>query len=439
MNVLTAERREMCFCSGCSHTIVLKRLGEAVERLELPSEKVCLVTDIGCIGIADRYFGCHTFHGLHGRSVTYAEGIARTRPDLLVIVLMGDGGAGIGTAHLVHAARRDARIKVLVCNNFNFGMTGGQHSPTTPLGGISATTPDGSVDSPFDVCGTVAVNGAGYVARHSALDNNVADRIEDALRSPGFALLDLWELCTAYFVPANALKARGLEEYSKRFRLPMGVIQDRSGSIASATDESTTRGEPGKMPGPPARAALPSSAQTLQWCGRAELCVAGSAGQRIRSAVGLLGEIAVAGGLHAAQYDDFPITVRKGHSISSLIIDASPIRYTGVDDPELVVFLSEDGLRRFGNPARLSQRCLVLTERSLELPAMKAGVRRFDAKTAGSASIGLTVLLAGVMARGWITFDQFQSALEARSGSRYYEENLRVLQAANDLFIDSGS
>jgi 2-oxoglutarate ferredoxin oxidoreductase subunit beta len=74
--------------------MVLEQLGRALDKLGTPSQGVVIVSDIGCIGTADRYFNCHTFHGLHGRSITYAEGIKRVRPDLLVIVLIGDGGCG---------------------------------------------------------------------------------------------------------------------------------------------------------------------------------------------------------------------------------------------------------------------------------------------------------------------------------------------------------
>ena len=100
-----------------------------------------IVSDIGCAGLSDQYFSTSAFHGLHGRSITYATGIKLARPELTVIVIMGDGGTGIGGAHLINAARRNVGITVLVFNNLNFGMTGGQHSTTTPEGAITATTP----------------------------------------------------------------------------------------------------------------------------------------------------------------------------------------------------------------------------------------------------------------------------------------------------------
>ncbi len=131
------------FCPGCGHGLILNQLNAALMRLELDPRRVVIVSDIGCQGLGDQYFTTHAFHGLHGRSIAYATGIKLADPDLKVIVIMGDGGAGIGGAHLLNAARRNIGLTVLVFNNFNFGMTGGEHSVTTPPGGITATTRDG--------------------------------------------------------------------------------------------------------------------------------------------------------------------------------------------------------------------------------------------------------------------------------------------------------
>lgn len=224
-NLLQASASDMGFCPGCSHTRVLECLGHTLQRLSLGPEQVCLVSDIGCIGISDRYFSCHTFHGLHGRSVTYAEGIKRSRPDLTVVVLIGDGGCGIGTGHLVHAARRGVDITVIVCNNFNFGMTGGQHSPTTPPCGITVTTPHGATEHVFDICATVAANGGSHVARCSAFDPECSQQIEAAIRTPGFSLVDIWELCVAHYVQPNKLNRTALSDLSERLGLPFGILR----------------------------------------------------------------------------------------------------------------------------------------------------------------------------------------------------------------------
>ncbi len=133
---------------------------------------------------------------------------------------MGDGGTGIGGAHLINAARRNIGLTVLVFNNFNFGMTGGQHSTTTPTGAVTATTPEGNLERPLDICATVGVNGAGYVWRGTTFDEDLPDRIAEAIRHPGFALLDIWELCTAYFVPANKATRTRPRRLLERLGLP---------------------------------------------------------------------------------------------------------------------------------------------------------------------------------------------------------------------------
>ena len=122
------------FCPGCGHSLILNSLNKALIQLQVDPEDIVIVSDIGCVGLSDKYFITNTFHGLHGRSVTYATGIKLANPELKVIVAMGDGGCGIGGHHLINAARRNIGVTVLVFNNFNYGMTGGEHSATTPTG-----------------------------------------------------------------------------------------------------------------------------------------------------------------------------------------------------------------------------------------------------------------------------------------------------------------
>ena len=98
----------------------------------LKESQIVMVSDIGCSGLFDTFFNTHALHGLHGSALTYAAGLKLARPNLHVVVTMGDGGLGIGGAHLLSACRRNLDITLLVLNNFNFGMTGGQFSATTP-------------------------------------------------------------------------------------------------------------------------------------------------------------------------------------------------------------------------------------------------------------------------------------------------------------------
>ncbi len=434
MTMLNTLRDEMCYCPGCSHGLVLERLGEAINRLGLPPENVCIVSDIGCIGTADRYFGCHTFHGLHGRSFTYAEGIRRQRPDLLTIVLVGDGGCGIGTAHLVHGARRGVPIKVIVCNNFNFGMTGGQASPTTPTDAFTPTSPAGCHERPFDIAGTARVAGASFVARGSAHDPRLADLLETALREPGFALVDIWELCAAYFVPANKVNPARLPELATQIGLPFGVWKWDEPTHAARTPTGASLARAERL-GPAAPAAIesPESSPRLPWARRTEICIAGSAGQHIRSAAGVLGDIAVASGLFAAEHDDYPITVRKGHSISNLIVDSKPILYAGLDHPDLLIVLSTDGAGRLGSFAALPTSCTVWMESSLTAATTPATVRPFELvaliKVAPRAGAALAILAGAVVEQGWITEENLLAAARAVLRGPHRDSNLKAMQA----------
>ena len=137
--------RKYTFCPGCSHSLVLDHLNTALVKMQLDPRQVVLVTDIGCVGMSDQFFDVNAFHGLHGRAVTYASGIKLANPDLKVIVLMGDGGVGIGGHHILNAARRNIGITVLVFNNFNFCMTGCEHLVTTPHCARTTTTRGGNL------------------------------------------------------------------------------------------------------------------------------------------------------------------------------------------------------------------------------------------------------------------------------------------------------
>lgn len=327
------------FCPGCGHSSILDALNAALVRRGADPTKVVLVTDIGCSGLSDQYFVTSAFHGLHGRSITYATGIKLARPDLDVVVIMGDGGTGIGGAHLLNAARRNIGITVLVFNNFNFGMTGGQHSTTTPAGALTSTTPTGNLERPLDICSTAAVNGAGYVWRGTSFDDDLPERIAEAMGSQGFALLDVWDLCTAYFVRANKFTRRALQATLDDLGFASGLIQRRPDlpEYAAAYRAAARPGRPALGPFP-----IPvTHAHALT--GRFSLLVAGSAGGRVRSGVRLTAQAAIRSGLYAAQADDYPITVRTGHSVSSLILSPDPLDFAGLAVPDALVVVSEDG------------------------------------------------------------------------------------------------
>jgi pyruvate/2-oxoacid:ferredoxin oxidoreductase beta subunit len=132
MDSLINTSRPPVFCPGCTHERIVHALDKAISLMGLAGNQIAIVSDIGCSGLFDTFFNTHAMHGLHGRALTYATGLKMARPELTVVVTMGDGGLGIGGAHLLAACRRNLNLTLLVLNNFNFGMTGGQCSATTP-------------------------------------------------------------------------------------------------------------------------------------------------------------------------------------------------------------------------------------------------------------------------------------------------------------------
>lgn len=335
------------FCPGCGHSTILHRLNEALLKRQCDPRRTVIVTDIGCSGLSDRHFETHAFHGLHGRSITYATGLKLADPGLTVIVLMGDGGCGIGAAHLLAAARRNIGLTVLVFNNLNFGMTGGQHSVTTPGGAITATTRFGNLERPLDICATVGANGAALAARVTTWDKDLSDTLATAIATDGFALVDIWEMCTAYYVPNNQLNKASLLEQMAALGMATGVLYQAERPEYSKAYRAAAAPVAGNalMPQRPLAQAYESRLGVLT-----SLVLAGSAGGKVRSTATALGRGAVLSGLWASQRDDYAVTVMTGHSVAEVALSPQPVRYSGITRPDILAVLTADGLKAVRGP-----------------------------------------------------------------------------------------
>ncbi len=419
------------FCPGCGHHTILDHLNAALVALQLDPREVVLVTDIGCSGLSDQYFATSAFHGLHGRSITYATGIKLARPDLKVIVVMGDGGTGIGGAHLLNAARRNIGLTVLVFNNLNFGMTGGQHSTTTPAGAITSTTPGGNLERPLDICATVAANGAGYVWRGTSFDRELPERIAEAVRADCFALLDIWELCTAYFVPSNQASKKTLTATMSSLNLQPGMLHRAEYpeyAAAYRKAAALVRGQPLPRPQP----ITPRFTSRLDRPFR--LVVAGSAGAKVRSTAHLVGEAALLSGLWAAQRDDYPVTVKTGHSIAELVFSPQAIDYTAVTRPDAMVLLSAEGVSKVGRQLAAMQ----ATDRVFAVPAVadvqtQATVTVIDPAHSpvrlGAGRVALYTVVRALQELGVLPVEAFEAAATLHA-SRHADENMATIRAA---------
>ena len=331
------------FCPGCGHGVILNQLNSALEDLQLDPRNVVIVSDIGCSGLADKYFTTNALHGLHGRSVTYATGLKLANPELNVIVLMGDGGCGIGGNHLISAARRNIGVTVLVFNNLNFGMTGGQFSVTTPEGAVTSTTINGNLEHPMNICDTVSVNGASFVARSTTFNESLTELMVEAIINQGFSLIDIWELCTAYYVPNNKFSKQKLEDTLSSLNFPLGVLRRRERSEFSLAIRHQASDQKSQVPFQvkPIGSEYKSTVSE-----KLSFIIAGDAGMRIGTAASAFSRGAILSGLWATQRNDFPVTVRAGYSISEVILSPEEVLFTGISSPDFMIVLFPAGLEK---------------------------------------------------------------------------------------------
>jgi 2-oxoglutarate ferredoxin oxidoreductase subunit beta len=202
---LRVDKFPHIWCAGCGDGIMLKSLLRAVDDLGWSKDEIAMVSGIGCSSRVTGYVDFQTIHSLHGRAIPFATGVKMHRPDLKVVVLTGDGdAAAIGGNHLIHAARRNIDITVIMVNNSIYGMTGGQVSPATPEGARATTAPYGQIDPGFDIPKLVIAAGATYVARGTAFHARKLERmIKDALTNPGFSLVEVVVACPTVFGKLN--------------------------------------------------------------------------------------------------------------------------------------------------------------------------------------------------------------------------------------------
>jgi 2-oxoglutarate ferredoxin oxidoreductase subunit beta len=424
------------FCTGCGQSKVLQALDGALAATGLSEKQIVIVTDIGCSGLSDRHFKTHAFHGLHGRSLTYATGIHLARPDLKVVVLLGDGGCGIGGAHLLNAARRNVGITVLVANNFNYGMTGGEHSVTTPLGGITSTTPGGNIEYPMDLCKVAEAAGGTFVARATAFDRDLQELMGRALAHDGFSFIDVWSICSAYFAPRNKMTPKKLLEVMSQSGMGLGVLHEQERlEFAAAMAERTI---PGKRD---AKGLAVEHESEL--AGPMGVVVAGSAGQRIRSGASLLGVAALSSGLYATQKNDYPITVRTGHSVSEIILSPDVIHYTVIESPDALLLLSGDGLGQVaGRMKSMGEGSLLLADDQVEFERPAAArVMTFPfnerALRCGKASPSIVALATLVGLRGGLPQEALLEAASSHANPKFAANDRRAVEAGLELAAKS--
>lgn len=195
------------WCEGCGIGQIWYYTVIAIEELGLDPNSVVWVGGSGCTGRMCTYWKHDYMHTLHGRPLGFATGIKLANPELTVLCHMGDGEtSAIGGNHLIQTARRNADVTAICVNNYTYGMTGGQYSPTTPIGSLSATSKYGLVEDGFDLCELVAAAGATYVARSTTTQPRQSiNFIKKAIQKKGFGFVEIISQCPTFYGRSNKL------------------------------------------------------------------------------------------------------------------------------------------------------------------------------------------------------------------------------------------
>ena len=188
------------WCPGCGDFGVLQALYRALTAIGRPPHEIAFVSGIGCSSRIPGYTSAYGFNSIHGRALPIAQGIKIANPELLVLVAGGDGdGFSIGGGHVPHAVRRNVDLTYIVMDNQIYGLTKGQLSPTSRQGLRTVTSVTGSIEQPFNPLLAVLAYGAPFVAQGTPADMaGLAAMIEEAIRFPGFAFVNVQSPCVTF-------------------------------------------------------------------------------------------------------------------------------------------------------------------------------------------------------------------------------------------------
>ncbi len=243
---LRTDKMPTLWCWGCGDGVILKSIIRAIDKLGWDMDDVCIVSGIGCSGRLSSYVNCNTVHTTHGRAIAYATGIKLANPDKHVIVVTGDGdGLAIGGNHTIHGCRRNIDLNHVVINNFIYGLTNSQTSPTTPQGMWTVTMQYGNIDPVFDACKLADGAGASFVARESVLDPKKLEKVfVEGFKHKGYSFFDIFSNCHINLGRKNKMgeaaqnlswidsislskrKFDALSEDEKKGKFPVGILKN---------------------------------------------------------------------------------------------------------------------------------------------------------------------------------------------------------------------
>lgn len=246
---LRTDKMPTLWCWGCGDGVILKAIIRAIDRVDWSMDDVCVVSGIGCSGRMSSYIDCNTVHTTHGRAIAYATGIKLANPGKHVIVVTGDGdGLAIGGNHTIHGCRRNIDLNHILVNNFIYGLTNSQTSPTTPRGFWTVTAQYGNVDPSFDAAKLAIAAGATFVGRESVTNPEKIERLlAKGFEHEGYSFFDIFSNCHVNLGRKNKMseavqmlkwldsrtvskaKFDALSEDERAGLFPLGVLHEDNG------------------------------------------------------------------------------------------------------------------------------------------------------------------------------------------------------------------
>ncbi len=242
---LRVNKMPTLWCWGCGDGVILKAFIRAIDKLGIDKDDLCVVSGIGCSGRFSSYIDANTIHTTHGRTIAFATGVKLANPDKTVVCVAGDGDAlAIGGNHTIHGCRRNIDITLILIQNFIYGLTNSQTSPTTPRGMWTVSQKVGNIDPTFDGCKLAEAAGASFVARENVTAPKKLEKvIREAIAHKGFSYVEALSNCHINLGRKNKMQSAmenldwideitvpkkkwdALSEEEKMNKLPTGILK----------------------------------------------------------------------------------------------------------------------------------------------------------------------------------------------------------------------
>jgi len=447
------------WCSGCGHGIIVQAAIRAIDKLGLKKDDVLAVSGIGCSARAPAYCDFNSVQTTHGRAIAFATGMKMQRPDMNVILFLGDGDCGaIGGNHFLHAARRNIDMTVIVMNNFIYGMTGGQSSPTTPYHGISTTTPYGNIEPQMNLSEIAVVAGATYVARTTAYHvTQLSSMIEQGIRNKGFSLIECISPCPTGFGRRNKMggtiamyewlrdssisgeEAKKMSSAELEGKIITGVLVQRNKpefveSYLNVIELAKIDMDIGEK----YLEILPAKEVKTE-IDRLELRLTGSGGQGLILAGIIFGEAAIIDGRNAVQSQSYGPEARGGASRSELILSDGEIDFPEVIVPDVLLTMTQQSCDKFVPEVKPGGVVLVDSTLVSEIPETEARVYQYPITKIAIEEFNnkmvANVIALGILVRitGLVSYEAIGKAVMARVPVHAKELNMKALQRGFQL------